>query len=66
MEREERNRIDLVDDLHDPTIIKVVGVGGGGCNAIGRVERRILERAPLRYQVEALCARLEERLGSAS
>ncbi len=35
-------------------------------NAVGRVERGILERAPLRYQVEALCARLDERLGSAS
>jgi chromosomal replication initiator protein len=32
-------------------------------NAIDRVERGILERAPLRYQVEALCARLDERLG---
>jgi len=32
-------------------------------NAIDRVERAILERAPLRYQVEALCARLDERLG---
>lgn len=32
-------------------------------NAIERVERGILERAPLRYQVEALCARLDERLG---
>lgn len=29
-------------------------------NAVKGVERRILERAPLRYQVEALCARLEE------
>jgi chromosomal replication initiator protein len=32
-------------------------------NAIERVERGILERAPLRYQLEALCARVEERLG---
>jgi chromosomal replication initiation ATPase DnaA len=32
-------------------------------NAIASVERRILERAPLRYQVEALSARVEDRLG---
>jgi chromosomal replication initiator protein len=32
-------------------------------NAISVVERGILERAPLRYQVEALSAKLEERLG---
>ncbi len=32
-------------------------------NAAQVVERRILERAPLRYQVEALCARLEARVG---
>ncbi len=32
-------------------------------NAIRAIERRILERAPLRYQVEALSAKLEERLG---
>jgi chromosomal replication initiator protein len=32
-------------------------------NAISVVERGILERAPLRYQVEALTAKLEERLG---
>ena len=32
-------------------------------NAVRVVERRILERAPLRYQVEALCARLEEMVG---
>jgi chromosomal replication initiator protein len=30
-------------------------------NAIAKVERAILERAPLRYQVEALVRRLEER-----
>lgn len=30
-------------------------------NAIDKVERAILERAPLRYQVEALVARLEKR-----
>jgi len=35
-------------------------------NAIAGVERRILERAPLRYQVEALSARVEDRLGPAS
>jgi chromosomal replication initiator protein len=29
------------------------------CNAISAVERAMLERAPLRYQVEALAARLE-------
>ena len=28
-------------------------------NAARAVERRMLERAPLRYQVEALCARLD-------
>ena len=32
-------------------------------HAVSVVERRILERAPLRYQVEALCARIEERCG---
>jgi len=31
-------------------------------NAISRVERDILERAKVRYQVEALCARIEELL----
>jgi chromosomal replication initiator protein len=30
-------------------------------NAVARVERAILERAPLRYQVEELCSRLEQR-----
>jgi chromosomal replication initiator protein len=35
-------------------------------NAISVVERAILERAPLRYQVEALSGKLEERLGKAS
>lgn len=35
-------------------------------NAVERVERGILERAPLRYQVEALCARLDQRLGKTS
>lgn len=34
-------------------------------NAIRAIERRILERAPLRYQVEALSAKLEARLGAA-
>jgi chromosomal replication initiator protein len=34
-------------------------------NAIRGVERQMLERAPLRYQVEALSAKLEERLGRA-
>ena len=29
-------------------------------NAVVVIERRILERAPLRYRVEALCSRLEE------
>jgi chromosomal replication initiator protein len=33
-------------------------------NAVRKVERRILESAPLRYQVEALCARLDEMVGS--
>jgi len=28
-------------------------------NAVSAVERQILERAPLRYQLEALCDRLE-------
>jgi len=32
-------------------------------HAVATVERQILERAPLRYQVEALAARLEERTG---
>jgi len=32
-------------------------------NATRAVERRILERAPLRYQVEALCARLDGMVG---
>lgn len=32
-------------------------------NAVQAVERRILERAPLRYQVEALCARLDAMAG---
>lgn len=31
-------------------------------NAIQRVERQVLEKAPLRYQVEALCERLEAHL----
>jgi hypothetical protein len=34
-------------------------------NAVRRIERAILERAPLRYQVEELAARLEQ-LGGAS
>jgi chromosomal replication initiator protein len=33
-------------------------------NAIARVERSMLERAPLRYQVESLCGRLEELFGA--
>jgi len=32
-------------------------------HAVATVERQILERAPLRYQVEALATRLEERTG---
>ncbi len=32
-------------------------------NAVRKVERRILESAPLRYQVEALCARLDGMVG---
>ncbi len=32
-------------------------------NAVSSVERQILERAPLRYQVEALCDRLEHLRG---
>jgi chromosomal replication initiator protein len=34
-------------------------------NAVRVVERRILERAPLRYQVEALAAKLDAMLGEA-
>jgi chromosomal replication initiation ATPase DnaA len=33
-------------------------------NAVRIVERHILERAQLRYQVEALCARLDGMLGA--
>lgn len=33
-------------------------------NAVSRVERAMLERAPLRYQVESLCERLDERFGT--
>ncbi len=33
-------------------------------NAVAVVERRMLERAPLRYQVEALSRRVEERTGA--
>jgi chromosomal replication initiation ATPase DnaA len=32
-------------------------------NALRAVERALLERAPLRYQVEELAARLERRAG---
>jgi chromosomal replication initiator protein len=32
-------------------------------NAVRKIERRILEHAPLRYQVEALCARLDGQVG---
>jgi len=32
-------------------------------HAVATIERQILERAPLRYQVEALATRLEERTG---
>jgi len=32
-------------------------------NAVRKIERRILECAPLRYQVEALCARLDGMVG---
>ncbi len=32
-------------------------------NAVARIERSMLERAPLRYQVESLCERLDERHG---
>ena len=32
-------------------------------NAVRKIERRILESAPLRYQVEALCARLDGMVG---
>jgi chromosomal replication initiation ATPase DnaA len=32
-------------------------------NAVRKIERRILEPAPLRYQVEALCARLDGMVG---
>ena len=31
-------------------------------NAIQRIERQVLEKAPIRYQVEALCERLEAHL----
>jgi chromosomal replication initiation ATPase DnaA len=32
-------------------------------NALRAIERALLERAPLRYQVEELAARLERRTG---
>jgi chromosomal replication initiator protein len=32
-------------------------------NAVRKIERQILECAPLRYQVEALCARLDGMVG---
>jgi len=32
-------------------------------NAVRKIERRILEHAPMRYQVEALCARLDGMVG---
>jgi chromosomal replication initiator protein len=32
-------------------------------NAVRKVERQILESAPLRYQVEALCSRLDGMMG---
>jgi len=35
-------------------------------NAVKVIERRMLEHAPLRYQVEALCARLDALRGGAS
>jgi chromosomal replication initiation ATPase DnaA len=31
-------------------------------NAVSRIERLVLENAPLRYQVEALSERIDERL----
>lgn len=29
--------IELVEPSHNPTVIKVIGVGGGGCNAVNRM-----------------------------
>jgi chromosomal replication initiator protein len=48
--------------------LSVIGAALGrdhsaAANAVRKVERRILERAPLRYQVEALCARLDGMMG---
>jgi chromosomal replication initiation ATPase DnaA len=33
-------------------------------NAIDKVERSMLERAPMRYQVEAISEKINEKLGS--
>ncbi|MGH7338152.1 MAG: helix-turn-helix domain-containing protein, partial [Myxococcota bacterium] len=48
--------------------LSVIGAALGrdhsaAANAVHKVERRILESAPLRYQVEALCARLDGMVG---
>ena len=48
--------------------LSVIGAALGrdhsaAANAVRKVERRILESAPLRYQVEALCARLDGMVG---
>jgi chromosomal replication initiator protein len=48
--------------------LSVIGAALGrnhsaAANAVRKVERRILESAPLRYQVEALCARLDGMTG---
>src|SRR6185295_11286276 len=44
--------------------LSVIGASLGrdhsaAANAVRKMERRILESAPIRYQVEALCARLD-------
>ena len=35
-------------------------------NAIGRIERQVLENAPIRYQVEALSERIDQTLNDRS
>jgi chromosomal replication initiator protein len=49
-------------------VLSVIGAALGrdhsaAANAVQKVERQILESAPLRYQVEALCARLDGMVG---
>jgi chromosomal replication initiator protein len=48
--------------------LSVIGAALGrdhsaAAHAVRKIERQILERAPLRYQVEALCARLDGMVG---